>query len=85
MPDNQPSPIHLDKSDRSVVIWCEEHPYWRALALDVAHARASAESHERNAHPELSHHADARRQRELYARRHAEASPEMLREPHAVG
>lgn len=69
------SPIRFDVSDRSVVIVCDDCPWWQALRLTLREARECAADHERQQHPGLDVHQAARRQRIVYARRHADAVP----------
>lgn len=61
------SPIHLDISDVLIVIYCDDHPWWRACRFTLDAARDAACGHEERAH------GDDRRQRMArYVRAHRE-------------
>lgn len=78
------SPIKLDRGGRSVVITCEECPHWSAVRTNLDEARECAANHEQLMHPERDTHGSARRMRNQYARRHADAAPQMPAEPYGA-
>lgn len=43
--------IKLDRSTTTVVIWCTEHTFWRAMRFDMDEGHKSAENHELLYHP----------------------------------
>lgn len=60
--------IKLDRSSTTVVIWCTEHTFWRAMRFDMAEGHKSAENHELLYHPgEDNAHRAARQWRQRNA------------------
>ena len=78
-----PSPIHIDRGGRSVVITCDECTYWSAVRTNITEARECAANHEKTMHPGSDTHGSARRMRKQYARQHAAKAPKMHTKPYA--
>lgn len=60
------SPIALDESASVIVVYCSEHPWWRACRFFRDEAQDAACAHEEREHPGDNHHREARRQRQNY-------------------
>lgn len=57
------SPIHLDSSTAMIVIYCDDHPWWRACRFHLDEAHDAACAHEAREHAGDNHRREARRQR----------------------
>lgn len=66
------SPIHLDASAAVIVIYCDDHPWWRACRFHLDEARDAACAHEERDHTGDVRQREARRLRRI--RRVAAAS-----------
>lgn len=64
-----PSPIKLDCSSHLIVVYCAEHPWWRAGRFHKDEAWDAACAHEEREHPDDYHQRDARSERQRHARR----------------
>lgn len=63
MPTTNASPIKLDCSESLIVIYCTEHPWWRACRFHKDEAWDSACGHEQREHPHDYRQRNAREQR----------------------
>lgn len=61
-------PVKLDRSDRTVVVYCTDCPGWADLALGDARGHDLAVDHERRVHPGAE---QAKHARETWQARHA--------------
>lgn len=78
-PGQTTSPIQLDASKSLIVIYCEEHPWWRVSRFHLDEAQDAACAHEEREHPGDQRHREARRLRSV--RRVASASTPSAYEP----
>ncbi len=60
------SPIALDESASVIVVYCTDHPWWRACRFFRDEAQDAACDHEEREHPMDNRHREARRQRKNY-------------------
>lgn len=68
MTTTNPGPIRLDCSSTGIVVWCAEHPYWRAFRFLKADAWDAACGHEELCHDADYHQRNARSKRAERAR-----------------
>ena len=70
------SPIRLDESRSVIVIYCEQHDWYRACRFHRDEALDAACGHEEREHPMDNRHREARRQRRRVAAAKRRASYE---------